>query len=245
MNITPTHRTFFSSDGHMDENGLSLTVEALLLDRYSELPDPLTAHTEQCDRCKEQVLGLFELMKEQPMDRTVPHPYFDKASSSRHFSSYLRAAAILAAALITGALFFQFSTRNARVTHPVQTANTPVATPIDTVSTPPARNDDLLADHFSISPNLDDLVNSEFRSEMIEVLAPEIEAIVQPPITFQWKQYPRPVILKVLNNKDITVLTSSVKGNKFVTSKIFPEGLYYWKLEDNGELLYVGKFFVR
>ena len=245
MTTNSTHQPFFTADGHLDDNGTSLTVEALILDRFSELPGPITAHIEECDHCKEQVLGLFELMKEQPLDRNIPHPYFDQAPHTIvRFPGYLRMAAVLALALFTGTVFFLLSIRSAQQPPPLQTAIPSAVVPNDTGSSAPERTE-LLAEHFIPSPNLDDLVHSEFRSESIEVLAPETEAIVHSPITFRWKEYPRAVILKVLNNRDITVLTTNVKGNRFVTSKNFPQGLYYWKLEDKGDLLYVGKFFVK
>lgn len=239
------HRSFFTAEGHLDENGISLTVEALFLDTYAKLPGPVTAHLEECDECKMQVAGLMEVMKDQPIDRTLPHPYFDQRISVRTFPASLRIAATLAMALFAGTLFFLLGVRSAQNSSPVQTQHVPVPQPIDTSIRQDEHEDILLAERMTPSPNLDDLVHSEFRSESIEVLSPEIEAIVHSPITFRWKQYPRPVILKIMNNKEVTVLTANVKMNSYVTSKKFPEGLYYWKLEDDGELLFVGKFFTK
>jgi hypothetical protein len=245
MTSNSNYRSFFTAEGHLNENGTSLTVEALMLDRFSSLPGPVAAHIEECHECKEQIMGLFDIMKEQPIDRTIPHPYFDHRAAIIEFPALLRTAAMLAVALLAGTVFFLLSVRSAQNTPPIHAIHTPAPVSTDTAVFVRESGDGLLAERLTPSPNLDDLVHSEFRSEMIEVLAPETEAIVHSPITFRWKQYPRPVILKVLNNREMTVLTTNVKRNSFVTSKSFPEGLYYWKLEDNGELLFVGKFFVK
>ena len=245
MTTNSNHRSFFTAEGHLDENGTSLTVEALMLDRFGSLPGAVTAHIEECHECKEQIMGLFDIMKEQPIDRTLPHPYFDQRGAIIGFPPLLRAAAVLAVALFAGTVFFLLSVRSTQNTPPLHAVRPPAPVSTDTAAIIRESGDDLLAERMTPSPNLDDLVHSEFRSETIEVLTPETEAIVHSPITFRWKEYPRPVILKVLNNREMTVLTTNVKRNRFVSTKSFPEGLYYWKLEDNGELLFVGKFFVK
>ncbi len=245
MKTEPANHTFFDHSRHLNENGTALSAEALLLDRTTELPNEITEHLERCDRCKIHVLGLLELMKEQPLDRKFPHPYFDRRSAILPFPGYLKAAAVITAVLAGGAAYLLFTSNGTSGQDaPIQSLG-PVTTSADTLSDPAPENELILADHFAPSPNLDDLVRSDFRSESIEVLAPKNDAIVSSPITFRWKQYQGPVILKILNNREMTVQTSNVKVNRFVSTKSLLPGLYYWKLEDEGELLYIGKFFVK
>lgn len=245
MKTEPAIHTFFDHSLHLNENGTALTAEAFFLDRTAELPNEISEHLEQCDRCKVQVLGLLELLKEQPIDRNIHHPYFDRRPVILPFPNFLKAAAVITAILAGGAAYILFTSNGTSGNDTPYHSIGPVTTSPDTFSDPVPENERVLADHFAPSPNLDDLVRSDFRSESIEVLSPENDAIVSSPITFRWKQYQGPVILKILNNREMTVQMSNVKENRFVTTKSLVPGLYYWKLEDEGELLYIGKFFVK
>ncbi len=237
--------SFFTSDGHLNENGTSLYADALLLNKLQKLPSQITEHVGSCNDCKELVFGLYEVMQEQPFNASLPHPFLDAPSKILSFPVYYKAAAIFILAVAGGAVFYIFSPRGSTDTPPPVHATIPSAVPIDTTTAVKEDGKHMIAENSLPSDNLEDLVHSNFRSATIEVLTPDAEAIVSSPIKFQWKEYPRPVILKILNNKDVPVLTSNVKGNSFVTSRSFLPGLYYWKLEDEGELLFVGKFFVR
>ena len=61
----------------------------------------------------------------------------------------------------------------------------------------------------------------------------------------RWKSEGRELKLKILTNREVTILTAIVTADTFFTSKKFEPGLYYWKLEADDELLFIGKFFVR
>ncbi|MFZ4619930.1 MAG: hypothetical protein ACOYNS_05175 [Bacteroidota bacterium] len=244
METNLNNRSFFVSDGHLNENGISLYADALLLDKQKQLPPQITEHVELCDDCKEQVFGLYEVMQEQPVDTSLPHPYFDAPHKILSFSIYYRAAAIFVLAVAGGTAYFLYSSRQSSEVPPPVHVSIPI---VPTDSTPAEKGNDehAIVENSIPSSNLEDLVTSNFRSSSIEVLTPVAEAIVSSPITFRWKEYPHAVILRILNNKDVTLLTANVKTNTFVTSRSFLPGLYYWKLEDDGELLFVGKFFVK
>jgi hypothetical protein len=60
-----------------------------------------------------------------------------------------------------------------------------------------------------------------------------------------------PVTLVVLNNKEEKVFSSIVNKEQFPdyrfvvnTNSKFKSGLYYWKIEDENEVLYVSKFYL-
>jgi hypothetical protein len=104
----------------------------------------------------------------------------------------------------------------------------------------------ILADNFSESPNLENLVNSASRSELPLVVSPKNNAVVSQEILFEWKvQEGGLVSVTILSNKEDVLKNVKLKQSKFLFSGKLNPGLYYWKLEREDELLYVGKFFVK
>jgi hypothetical protein len=105
---------------------------------------------------------------------------------------------------------------------------------------------ELFADNFTISPNLENLVNAHSRSFSIQVLSPLDGENFNEKVLFQWKaDADDRLTLKILSNKEKTLETISVRGSQYVFSQKIPPGLYYWKLESKEELLYLGKFLVK
>jgi hypothetical protein len=104
----------------------------------------------------------------------------------------------------------------------------------------------ILAGNFSESPNLENLVNSSSRSELPLVVSPRNNAVVSQEILFEWKvQEAGLVSVTILSNKEDVLKNVKLKQSKFLFSEKLNPGLYYWKLEREDELLYVGKFFVK
>jgi hypothetical protein len=102
------------------------------------------------------------------------------------------------------------------------------------------------ADNFTVSPDLENLVNAHSRALSIQVLSPLNEENFKERILFQWKaDADDRLTLKILSNKEKTLQTVSVRGSRYVFSQKIPPGLYYWKLESKDELLYLGKFLVK
>jgi plastocyanin len=61
-------------------------------------------------------------------------------------------------------------------------------------------------------------------------------------ITFQWTHAPgHQVILKILSNAGKEVHSVKTERDTYIFRGILKPGLYYWKLESNDELLFVGK----
>jgi Tol biopolymer transport system component len=56
------------------------------------------------------------------------------------------------------------------------------------------------------------------------------------------KPKPQLLMLKILSNKEQTLVAAEFKTNSYTAQKIFSPDLYYWKLEAKDELIYVGKF---
>ena len=106
---------------------------------------------------------------------------------------------------------------------------------------------DFYAANFEASPNLEDMVGQVFRSTYsLKVLSPEKGVNLKGEITFQWEiQYDGELYLKILNNVEDVIWEEMTKSNDYRFTNELAPGLYYWKLETEDRLLYVGKFFVK
>ncbi len=238
------------------EEDIALYVDALKLDRVGELPAKLLKHVEGCDDCKAKILALHEMMPNEMYNTETKHPYFDRTKQEPvvHylFTPYRVAAAVAGVALL-GAGYYYIAT-----SHSPQTIASRQTQTQSTLSDQEIRKEngksqtadksstkDLLAANFEPSSNLEDLVQNEFRSTSIEALSPVVGKVVSQPITFKWKNYEGQITLKVLTNKEINIFTSSTEASSLTMKKSLSPGLYYWKLETEDELLFVGKFIVK
>ena len=65
-------------------------------------------------------------------------------------------------------------------------------------------------------------------------------------VSFDWKREGTAALtLSVVDNRGKTIYRTQVDGVPFKLKQSLRPGLYYWKLQDDNELLYVGKFFMR
>jgi hypothetical protein len=98
---------------------------------------------------------------------------------------------------------------------------------------------------YRVNPNLENMIGSRVRSGLFEVLGPANGSVIKEPIHFSWKiALVTPHTLKIVNNKNQVLYTYPVQGTSFDFDETLPPGLYYWKIESQNELLYVGKFFM-
>ena len=101
---------------------------------------------------------------------------------------------------------------------------------------------------FAVNTVLENFINRNIRSnKTIEIISPEIGDTVSSTITFEWKRI-NPIgrlVLTVVDNKNTPVYEMTVEGSTLVIDKKLKAGLYYWKLEADGKLEAVGKFYVK
>lgn len=109
--------------------------------------------------------------------------------------------------------------------------------------------------NFEPNPYLEEWITESTRSEgekLEKVLSPEIgEKFKSEEVEFRWKMIEQtPLFLKILSNVEEEILTLKPEPSNFpmFMEKANPEvfktsGLYYWRLEDKKEVLYVGKFY--
>lgn len=68
----------FFEDEHLNDSGITLYVEAIILKREEELPLLLREHAENCPHCQHEILDFYQMMKEEKEQFFGLHPYFDR-----------------------------------------------------------------------------------------------------------------------------------------------------------------------
>jgi len=244
---------FFGEDAHLNEEALALYVDALKLNTVYLLPGAVLGHVDDCQKCKSEIVEALSLVEEQAYSVREPHPYFSNNANSTHasFSLPYRIAAIFLIGISIGiliSLFRSMKDNQSVITDSMQSVQ--AAHP--EIQKSPTKEDDkvnqqeTLADNFSESPNLENLVNSASRSELPLVVSPKNNAVVSQEILFEWNvQEGGLVSVTILSNREDVLKNVKLKQSKFLFSGKLNPGLYYWKLEREDELLYVGKFFVK
>lgn len=242
---------FFENNEHLSETGIALYVDALKLERVHDLPRTILQHVEQCDECKMQVMQVAEIMKEEVIDKSVKHPYFDgEKETSSPFSIIYRIAAVVIIAAFAGTMYYVLTDKSADEETGITEQQVPNNIPVDSITaekkqSPPKPPSNLFAANFEPSPNLEDLVQNEFRSSMIEIVSPKNGTVVPQPVILQWKNSGQKITVRVVNNKEVTIASVTMHGDRYTVKKKISPGLYYWKLETDSELLFVGKFLVK
>ena len=127
-----------------------------------------------------------------------------------------------------------------------------------TQSEPDKKKEYLIAElsgkEFQTNPYYEDWINENTRGEnnIIEkVISPVNEKIFYTDITFKWiMKADSPVLLSILKNSEEKIFLTEIETGgsgsiiKSVSKDTFKKsGLYYWRIEDDKEVLYVGKFY--
>lgn len=129
----------------------------------------------------------------------------------------------------------------------------------DTSVATPENKEELIADlslpEFQPNPYLEEWMKDNVRSDenIIKVVTSPVndEKIVDSTVTFRWEMNEKNIIdITVMNNLEGIIYSAPAKNKGFpsyevtVSSKYFlSPGLYYWKLEDENEVLFLGKFY--
>ena len=128
---------------------------------------------------------------------------------------------------------------------------------LSNIETSQDKNDfaNLTGPSFRTVPYLEEWITENVRSgnnKIDTILSPGIgEKFREENIIFKWKMIDKEIVsLRIFNNLEKEIFTSKPDQIQFpllnvnVISKTFQQsGLYYWRLEDESEVLYVGKFY--
>ena len=109
-------------------------------------------------------------------------------------------------------------------------------------------NDDLIP-KLKESEIFENLISSNYRGTNIEVLSPDCNQkfTAKQKITFKFKgDLSIPITIIIYNNSGKEIFRKSgISTNSYDYSPTLSLGLYYWKLIQEDNLMYVGKFFIK
>ena len=246
---------FFKDDFHLTEDGIALYVDALKLRRTQELPGAVCDHVGNCQLCRKEITGLFSLLAEEDYSAMGPHPFLDRKQERKQENTrwMYRVAALVVAGLGISVIAYIIFFDKENVTPVTSHVRSDRMESVDTTAQKTSENTvtgqdagRMYAHSFAELPELEGLVAEEMRSSGIDGVSPAIGRYVNQPVTFDWKSGGDvPVILSVLTNKDSLVHRSRIDRLPHILQRSLSPGLYYWKLESGGELVFVGKFLVK
>jgi hypothetical protein len=122
-----------------------------------------------------------------------------------------------------------------------------ISVPVDTVAVPArGRAEARPKIRTLVNPYLEELVRGTLRSASVRVISPPNDAVVDSVVEFAWEGPDvTPLTVRVLDVDGKTVFEQAASGNLLRWLHRLPAGVYYWKLESEEDLVFVGKFSVR
>jgi hypothetical protein len=238
---------------HLNEEELAFYVEALRLRRMEALPSDVLEHVQSCMECKKAIMEISSLVPDEVYSKGGGHPFFDRHSIVERLredsATILRVAAGIVLVVATGTILYFTTFRNLATDTDRSHAD---ATQFDTVpgkiKNRSGDDNSFLADARSFMPYpvLEGLASEKLRSATYRPLRPANGDTIGQNQTFSWedKDSGSPCEFVILNNQGQETLRTTVRGTSYLLTQRLPEGLYYWKLEQAGELIFVRKFFV-
>ncbi len=219
--------TYFDSDGKLNNEGIALCADALVLDRMEELPKTIREQLEVSAECRKQVMALAELLDQEQV-KAEAHPFFDRQSEpAGGWSPILKIAAVLLIGVMIGlAVYVNID-------------------PGQDPDVPPA---EVFAQNFERNPFYDSLVGQTLRTGVngVENVSPGIDEEKSVPVTFEWTGMEETdLFLQLLNNRAELIHNETVTGSSFTYDGSLDPGLYYWRLESEDELVHVGRFVIQ
>ena len=255
----------FTFEGHLTAEGIALFCESMHKGESLQIPEECREHVEECVECKMKVENLLDYLRQDEVspEEQVPdvRTRLSPAGIRRLWKSggFRIAAAFTGLVAVSVLLYFTFKPDvsdqtgtiaygPADTTRPADRENKSIQETLP-VNDEPARtvtdrsqHKVLLAANFKPVPALEAYVSDNLRNGAIEVTGPENNVVYTGSLTFRWKPVEEKLTFSVRNNLNQTVFETSVETNEYLLSASFSNGLYYWILENDSEILYVGKF---
>ncbi|MEM1319357.1 MAG: hypothetical protein AAGG75_03825 [Bacteroidota bacterium] len=264
---------YFNKDGHLNDQGIALYVDALRKNRVEQLPDEVVDHIENCLLCHQKAIDLYAIMEASGYSEADRHPSLEPQPARRiALRPYWLPAAVAAAVLLVLSVIFLTQKDLAPAAGPViaqedspQNPRPPANPPASDSSqqeqppapkelvpprktTPSPQAPQLIAANFAVNDELESMVGEVYRDEGFEALSPAVGEDFAPgqPINFAWKEKTSErLYLYILNNQEKEMHKVILISNRFQLDLPLDPGLYYWKLESEEDLLYIGKFNIR
>ena len=224
-------QTYFEASGHVSDEATALYVDALKLGDQSKLPDEILNHVQECDQCKNKILEIYSFLetKKYDIDNQVlftKSKSAEKRISQRSWQTYfIRVAAVFL--IIIASIVYFYKKADLDKMH------------VDDTQL------ELLMENFKSNETFDYLIDSEYRSASFKIITPKNDANFSKEILFQWEEIEsKPLYIKIINNKGQQLFTYIVEGNQYLFKENIDPGLYYWKLENDEDVLHIGRFFI-
>ncbi len=251
------HTNLLKSDGHLTDEAIYLYNDALKLERAEELPADVRAHVQDCLECKRSIFEIYNITDFHEYTSLGRHPYFDQKKTffkpSRRIITRIAAGIIIGFGLVFLAYLY-YPTGDTPIAIDDPPLEEPVEpTPPDTIAPediPPAPREvpdpaELYAANFEPSPFYENLVDQPLRSHIVRIQTPQPDDKITNDVYFSWESYvPITVHLHILDNRDHVIWSTTTDKQSIIYSDDPAPGIYYWRLETDEELLYVGKFIV-
>jgi len=249
-------------DGHLTEQAIGLYVDAVQLKQKPNLPEEVLLHVQECFDCRDKIVGVSSFLSgvgytpapSRPDERVVEM----QKSVTGQWQTYLRVAAVILL-FIGGAWAVNYMMRRdlgeeaaPQITETPQVQDSlpgRVADGTDELNGEGLREEpaELYAANFEMNETLESFVGVSLRSGSIDtIISPVNNELIGDQTLFAWKaSTDQPLSLAILNNRAAEVFRIAVTGDRFLLERRLIPGLYYWKLEEEDELLYLGRFLVR
>ncbi len=234
---------------------MSVYAEALRLDKLDSLDKSVASHIQSCAACRSQAVDLYALIKTLDYSEVAQRP------AMRARLRWIRYTPWAAAAMLAGLVFYFYNPWAADLPDPIagQRREVPALPPaiaekkepekpLDPVKKPAETAErDLLAMAFEPNDQLEALVGDVTRSGQVKIKSPATGQGFKPGeiIKFEWEGAEPGLEIVILNNNDEIFFRDRASGRELNRQAPGTPGLYYWKLETEEDLLYVGKFLVK
>lgn len=228
------------------------------------LSPEVVAHVEDCVQCHSEIVDLFEILN-HTAERQSPVEVDQNKSRPTIVRQLYRLALVASVAGLAIFLFFRDSgditptttSEIAKVSTDSLPEETSPSTPafqtekeISTEQKPPKKQQkpkDLYAANFIPSEDYEALIGTDLRSEALKISKPQPASHFKPEdlITFSWNfENFESLFVTVFNNREEIIARQENSDTTFSINSLSEPGLYYWQLENEAEILHVGKIFI-
>lgn len=253
---------------HLSDNRIAEYVDALAFDRETFFDKDELKHIEECAECRDKILDVSLFFSEEsentPASLEEEYIYETVSRYNKDKNPFMRSFMKVAAAfLVTFGLYYSWmivpGADTGEIKLPVVMAKessvqeqkveiTDKKSVRRKASAAKTTRVKSLRNKFTLNRNLERMVGSIYRSGSVNIITPDNRSIFKTgsKVEFKWKGIkPDNHSLKIVNNLNETVYEFNAQDNCMKIELNMDKGLYYWKLESETDLLYVGRFVVK
>ncbi len=240
---------------HLSPREVEEFADAIKAKALNALPGERRAHLADCLSCRNEVIFLYRInlnTQEDPAAISVRAgtlqslPGNGKPDWLRGGTRWFRMAAAIALVVGCGAFLVYLSLRHGANPPPSHDVTVTERGQTTVSSGEREKRFALLRRNSVPSANMEDLISSPFRGASIRVVAPRVGDSLQLPYTLKWERAGTgPLTLRVETNREEERIRIVTRASSFTLQDTLTPGLYYWAIEEDGSLVFAGKFYVK